>query len=213
MFANAGSSGSPWLRRVVTVAASLAINAGLAAGLLMPAATRHVGTGAKELLVHIISEAELQKPAPVVKPVHTPEKKPAPVRRPKPVPSPARQKPAPVAAVPPQQTMPVEVSSASSAISADAETRAAGIRAYGSLVWKRIAEKKPKGIRLPGTAFATFSVTRDGRIASIRISRPSGSERLDALALRTIEAAAPFDAPPSDLTEADLVFEIPLNFH
>ncbi|MEN6542547.1 TonB family protein [Parvibaculum sp.] len=209
MFAGAGPSGSHWLRRALTAAASLAINAGLAAGLLMPASTQQVGTGAKEMLVRIISEAELRKPVPAEKPLPAREKKPASVVRPRPVPKQASQKPAPMAVAPQQQAEPVETRSA---ISSDAETRAAGIRAYGSHVWKRIAEVKPKGIHLPGTAYATFSLTREGRIAAIRISKSSGSARLDALALRTIEAAAPFDAPPADLTEADLVFEIPLNF-
>ncbi|MFZ2469803.1 MAG: TonB family protein [Parvibaculum sedimenti] len=209
MFAGAGSSGSPWLRRAVTVAASFAVNAGLAAGLLLPASTQHVGTGAKEMLVHILSETELRKPVPVEKPLPVLEKRPVPIRHPKPAPKQVPQKPAPVVAAPRQQMKPVETNTA---ISRDVETRAAGIRAYGSLVWKRIAEKKPKGIHLPGTAHATFSLTREGRIAAIRIAKSSGSERLDALALRTIEAAAPFDTPPADLTEADLVFEIPLNF-
>ena len=209
MFAGVGSSGSHWLRRAVTVAASLAINAGLAAGLLMPASAHRVGTGAREILVHIISVSEKPKSAEVEKPKPLPKKKQVPVIHRKALPKRVPATPAPVVEAPQALAKPVETSAA---ISIDAETRAAGIRAYGTLVWKRIAERKPAGIRLPGTAYATFSLTREGRISAIRISKSSGSARLDALALRTIEAAAPFDAPPAGLSDADLVFEIPLNF-
>ncbi|HUD52000.1 energy transducer TonB, partial [Parvibaculum sp.] len=101
---------------------------------------------------------------------------------------------------------------APSAPSISAETRAAGIRAYGSLVWRRIAERKPKGIHLPGTAYVNFALTDEGAIAAIRVARSSGNPELDAMALRTIEAAAPFDPPPPGLTSQDLVFEIPFNF-
>ncbi|HUD51870.1 energy transducer TonB, partial [Parvibaculum sp.] len=101
---------------------------------------------------------------------------------------------------------------APSAPSISAETRAAGIRAYGSLVWRRIAERKPKGIHLPGTAYVNFALTGEGAIAAIRIARSSGNPELDAMALRTIESAAPFDPPPSGLAPQDLVFEIPFNF-
>ena len=209
MFASAGSCGSRWLRRAVTVAASLAINAGLAAGLLMPASTHHVGTGAREILVRIVSiPAKPTTPA-VEKPKALPEKKQAPVVHRKTFPKRVLPSPAPAATAPQALAKPVETSAA---ISIDAETRAAGIRAYGTLVWKRIAEKKPRGIHLPGTAYAVFSLTREGRISAIRISKSSGNARLDALALSTIEAAAPFDAPPAGLADADLVFEIPLNF-
>jgi len=209
MFASAGSNGSRWLRRAVTVAASLAINAGLAAGLLMPASTHHVGTGAKEILVRIVSIPAKSKALAVERPKPLPEKKQAPVIHRKTLPKRVLPSQAPVVEAPQALAKPVETSAA---ISIDAEARAAGVRAYGTLVWKRIAEKKPSGIHLPGTAYAIFSLTREGRISAIRISKSSGNARLDALALNTIEAAAPFDAPPADLTDADLVFEIPLNF-
>jgi len=124
-----------------------------------------------------------------------------------------RKNPAPV--VMPSVIAPVAAPSADGASrmsSPAVETRAEGRRAYGRLVWKKIAERKPAGLHLAGTADVGFSVTAEGVIGRIGIVRSSGNAELDALALRTIGSAAPFDAPPADLAPGDLVFEIPFNF-
>lgn len=192
-----------WARRAITAATILVLHAGVVAVLLSSPSGAHVGTG--EISVSILIRSMKSKdtssdmpqriapprPSLVTPPIGAPRKAPA-------------FRLASPASTPPAQTP--------SAPSASAQTRAAGIRAYGSLVWRRIAERKPKGIHLPGTAYVNFALTGDGAVAAIRIARSSGNPELDAMALHTIEAAAPFDPPPPDLTAQDLVFEIPFNF-
>jgi len=192
-----------WARRAVAAAIILACHAGVIAVLLSSSSGSHVGTGetAVSILVRSMksenasSEVPQQiapaRPRLVIPTIDAPRNAPA-FRLASPVPTPPAQ--------------------AASAPSISAETRAAGIRAYGSQVWRRIAERKPKGIHLPGTAYVNFALTGEGAIAAIRIARSSGNPELDAMALRTIESAAPFDPPPSGFAPQDLVFEIPFNF-
>lgn len=215
---------SRFMRRLMLLV-SIGAHGALAAALLsMPADRTQIGTDEKPeaISVELVAAATLPKPVAAASPaIETPklEKKSA---EPNPVPRkkkperdvPSFRKTSPVF-VAPAQAAPVATAPSNGEAqmsSAAAETRAEGRRAYGRLVWQRIAERKPAGIRLPGTAYILFSVTSGGAIGKIAVERSSGNEELDALALRTISAAAPFAPPPEYLAPADLEFEIPFNF-
>jgi protein TonB len=215
---------SRFLRRLMLLA-SIGAHGALAAALLsMPADRTRIGTDEKPeaISVELVAAATLPKPVAAAAPaVETPkpekkpdEKKPVPLKRKPEREAPVFRKTSPVF-VAPTQAAPVATAPSNGEAqmsSAAAETRAEGKRAYGRLVWQRIAERKPAGLRLPGTAYILFSVTPSGAIGKIAVERSSGSEELDALALRTISAAAPFAPPPDYLAPADLEFEIPFNF-
>lgn len=211
--------------RSVMFLLSIAAHVGLVAVLLaVPVEKMHVGTDekARVVSVELVAASAPPKPEKPVQPVVAPpkpeketiEKTPVAKRKKRENPAPSPKETAPVVAAPveaaPVAAVPANGEARMS--SAASETRAAGRRAYGHLVWKRIAERKPVGLRLAGTAYVIFSVTADGGIGAISITRSSGNVGLDALALRTIKSAAPFDPPPADLTAEDLVFEIPFNF-
>ena len=57
---------------------------------------------------------------------------------------------------------------------------------------------------LSGSATLRFSIARDGSLAAIRVTTPSGHPLLDRDALATVRRAAPFDAFPVDFDIATL---------
>jgi protein TonB len=204
------------------VAVSLAFHAGLAAGIWPALARQPVGTDetVKTITVELVAAPAPPRPAKEEPPAPEPQKK-AEVKIPvKTLPKPARkasaakvERPATEPKTPAEEPA---LSAPSDGValmsSASAETRAAGRRAYGQLVWKKIVERKPPGLRLPGTALVEFALDRRGAIVNARIVETSGDAELDALALKTVAGAAPFDPPPAELTAEDLVFEIPFTF-
>lgn len=73
------------------------------------------------------------------------------------------------------------------------------IENYGGKVMRRIL--KTRKVRAParGTAVVGFSIAPDGRLASLRVLRSSGSADLDAVALDHLRRAQPFPKPPPGL--------------
>lgn len=203
------------------VAVSLALHAGLAAGLWPAFAQKRVGMDEKMKVISVELVAagaipqRMEERPPVAEPARdVPKRERAMHRRRKPVIK-KKDRPPPAASRSVALAAPV-VAAPSTGIAAsssnEAETRAEGRRAYGRLVWKRLVERKPKGLHLPGTTLVNFALNGRGEIASIHVAQSSGDAELDALALRTIRAAAPFDPPPPELAPEDLAFEIPFNF-
>lgn len=77
------------------------------------------------------------------------------------------------------------------------------LRVYLRMLTKRVQENllypdagRKDGLR--GTASVAFTVQADGTIApgTLRVATSSGQPRLDAAAMKTVEASAPFAAPP-----------------
>lgn len=66
---------------------------------------------------------------------------------------------------------------------------------YGGLVVRRIVRNK-RTINIKGTGKVSFSIRPDGSLAGLRISRSSGSGKLDSFFLKTVRRAAPFPPPP-----------------
>lgn len=64
-----------------------------------------------------------------------------------------------------------------------------------------------------GEVGVKFRVGRDGVLIDSAIERGSGSVRLDRMALRMVRQAAPFPAPDPVITDAQLVFSLPIRFH
>ncbi|PCJ07895.1 MAG: hypothetical protein COB16_09390 [Rhodobacteraceae bacterium] len=67
---------------------------------------------------------------------------------------------------------------------------------YGGLIVRRINRSK-RTISIKGVAKVSFSIRPDGSLAGLRISRSSGSGKLDRFFLKTVQRAAPFPPPPS----------------
>lgn len=66
---------------------------------------------------------------------------------------------------------------------------------YGGLVVRRIVRNK-RTINIKGSGKVSFSIRPDGSLAGLRISRSSGSGKLDSFFLKTVRRAAPFPPPP-----------------
>jgi protein TonB len=61
-----------------------------------------------------------------------------------------------------------------------------------------------------GTAKVKFVIDRQGKLISRELVESSGSELLDAAAIRMVERAEPFPVPPAEVS--DLTFTVPVIF-
>jgi len=80
---------------------------------------------------------------------------------------------------------------------------------YGQTIWRLIAERKPRGLRLAGTVLVRFSLDRDGSLLVAEISGPAESAALNQVALTAVRAAAPFPPPPATIPDSRMTFLIP----
>jgi len=83
--------------------------------------------------------------------------------------------------------------------SADGQAAAAGTAAasnYPGLVMRKISAVPRPRSTSKGTAVVSFSITGGGGLGGVRIASSSGNARLDQAALRMVQRAAPFPAPP-----------------
>lgn len=87
------------------------------------------------------------------------------------------------------------------------------VEAYQKTLWQWVAARRPQGIYLEGEATIAFTLDRTGRLVSASIAQSSGNKLLDRLALRTVRAAAPYPAPPTNLPEEALHFRLAFSFH
>lgn len=92
---------------------------------------------------------------------------------------------------------------------AEQQDEAERLRAYVKALTKKVQENlvypdagRKQGLK--GTASVGFTLQADGSIAAgtLRIATSSGQPQLDASALKTVEASAPFDPPPRAITIA-----------
>ena len=94
-----------------------------------------------------------------------------------------------------------------------ARVGADSVRDYGEVVWAAIARHKPAGVSARGSAVVAFTLSSDGGLISLSVSRSSGNPGLDRAALAAVRAAAPFPPPPAGIDPADLVFGVPFDYH
>lgn len=67
---------------------------------------------------------------------------------------------------------------------------------YPGLVMRHLARATRPRADARGAALIQFTVADGGHLASVRVARSSGSNRLDRAALTVVQRAAPFPAPP-----------------
>ncbi len=87
------------------------------------------------------------------------------------------------------------------------------LRSYREALWREIDRNRPRGVNMSGTVLLQFEIGPDGSLRTARVARSSGNILLDRIALRTLRQASPYPRPPAGAAGADLVFEIPINFH
>ncbi len=99
---------------------------------------------------------------------------------------------------------------------ADSEGARAGRASWESEVRARIrraATYSTNGSRDSGTARISFTVDRNGRVLSRRVSGSSGSSALDSAAMSVVERAQPFPHFPAGMTQAQIALTVPLHLH
>ena len=92
-------------------------------------------------------------------------------------------------------------------IKADPITEWELLRKYVTLLSKKVQSNllypdAARGARLQGVPVVSFTILPDGQIRpqTLKIETSSGMPKLDAAALKTITASAPFDPPPREVT-------------
>jgi protein TonB len=94
-------------------------------------------------------------------------------------------------------------------IKADREDEIDEINRYGKLLTRKVMSNlvypdEGRQARLEGAATVSFTILANGQIRpdSLKIRVSSGQPKLDASALKTVRASAPFDPPPRELPVA-----------
>lgn len=77
-----------------------------------------------------------------------------------------------------------------------AEAGNAAVSNYPGLVMRRLSRVSRPRVSARGSAVVAFSIAPNGGLASVGIARSSGSQALDNAALKVVQRAAPFPAPP-----------------
>lgn len=93
--------------------------------------------------------------------------------------------------------------------SADEPSR---LQAYQQILWAQIAAHRPRATRMAGTVRVRFQLDHGGALISCEVTKSSGLMLLDGIALRSVRQASPFPAPPEELAEDALQFEVPVTF-
>jgi len=63
-----------------------------------------------------------------------------------------------------------------------------------------------------GVVTLAFTIDRTGKLVSSRVAKSSGSPVLDTAALAMVKRAAPFPAPPPEVSDADLALVVAIRF-
>jgi TonB family protein len=87
------------------------------------------------------------------------------------------------------------------------------VREYGNHVRQALGRTRPrKGVAgLHASVMVEFVISGRGTLASARVAKSSGYERLDDLALEAVQRAA-FPAPPADMTALQLTYRMTYSF-
>lgn len=198
-------------RHIIMILISLALHAGLIIHLWRYEPAAIMGTGAVTNVVNV-QIFSLKK----VRSEKTARKRPVPERTnsvslPE---KPGRHKPqsTPGTQSPEKADLASDTSIAIAPSSEARPTEAEGFQNYASRIWQKIAERGSGGIHVEGIVVISFSLNVAGEIRTLHIAQSSGNEALDALALDRIKTAAPFGPAPANISEADLVFDVPIHF-
>jgi protein TonB len=102
---------------------------------------------------------------------------------------------------------------------AASETRPSGpaagspgaVREYARYVSLALGKAKPKGTGMYGTVRLRFVISAAGGLQRVEVTKPSGTSKLDDMALAAV-GRAQFPVPPTGMTEAQRTFEVPYRF-
>lgn len=163
-----------------------------------------------------------KKPKPVIKPKPIKKEAPAPIEEPEYVPPPVvenviavqpsvekapevviPQPPPPIEPPPPQAPSQAEIDNA--------------LSAYGNILGRAIAKHKsyPKIAQRrgwEGTTLLDLKLDSDGNVLSAVVRESSGYDALDNQALKMVEKASPFPAPPKALQGRSFNITVPVSF-
>ena len=95
--------------------------------------------------------------------------------------------------------------------SAPAAASPGAVREYARYVAQALAKTKPKGVGGLGSAQVRFVIAGDGALATVEITKSSGSPKLDELALNAVRHTK-FLTPPAGMTPLQLTYDVPYNF-
>lgn len=95
-----------------------------------------------------------------------------------------------------------------------AARRASLARTWGRTIRSEVERNKrhPRNARLSGKVIIAITVERGGHLLDADIRQASGSRQLDQAALRAVQAAAPYQKAPTDLTGERFDFLLPVTF-
>jgi periplasmic protein TonB len=163
-----------------------------------------------------------KKPDPIIKPKPIKKEAPAPIEEPEPTPAPMVEEVIAVQpsleSVPeiviPQPPPPLEPPPPAQPSQADIDN---ALDRYGSLLGRSIAKHKsyPKIAERrgwQGTTLLDLKIDSNGHVLSVAIRESSGYETLDTQALKMVEKASPFPAPPDVLQGRSFNITVPVSF-
>jgi protein TonB len=97
----------------------------------------------------------------------------------------------------------------------NAQTDTDTVAAWKKKIAIQLASKKefpPEAKDQRGTAKVKFVIDRQGKLISRGLVESTGSELLDAAALRMVERAEPFPEAPAEVKDDGLAFTVPIIF-
>lgn len=68
---------------------------------------------------------------------------------------------------------------------------------YPGIVFRKISRAKRQKVQIKGAVRISFRIAGNGGLAGLSVSRSSGSQKLDQIALAQVRRASPFPAPPA----------------
>ena len=157
---------------------------------------------------------EIEQPVAPNPAVVLPPPVPQPVKEPEEVAQPEPKEAAPVPTAPPNVVAPAE-QPATPTVGAVARPLAAAIATWQRLLQAHLERHKrfpPQAQGEHGISTLVFTIDRQGRVLSARISRSSGSALLDGETLAMIRRAQPLPLPPGDIADEQLSFSVPIRY-
>lgn len=73
---------------------------------------------------------------------------------------------------------------------------------YSGLVMRHLSRVRRPRASSPGSAFVSFTISDNGELEDLQISKSSGSSRFDRDALKVVRSAAPFPPPPAGINRS-----------
>lgn len=140
---------------------------------------------------------------------------PPPELKPEPVQPQEEEAPPPAPEVPPTRQAAVAAAPALGAPNTNSSTQLPQWKSQivGMLERNKRYPSAARARRQQGVARITFSMDREGKVTSTRLTTSSGSSLLDQEALQIARRAEPFPPPPAELPGAEITLTVPIRFN